>query len=91
MDRGAWQATVYRVTKSQTQLKQFSTHSTHTLARGLEIIILASLCILLAVFYLPLKPRALNLTPVSLILLTLRSYVCVSHSVVSDSLQTHGP
>ena len=73
MDRGAWRATVYRVTKSRTQLKQFSTHSTHTLARSLEIIILASLCILLAVFYLPLKPRALNLTPVSLILLTLRS------------------
>ena len=25
MDRGAWQATVHRVTKSQTQLKQLST------------------------------------------------------------------
>ena len=29
MDRGAWQVTVHRVTKSQTQLKQLSTH-THT-------------------------------------------------------------
>ena len=29
MDRGAWQATVHRVTKSQTQLKQISTHA-HT-------------------------------------------------------------
>ena len=27
MDRGAWQATVHRVTKSQTRLKQFSTHT----------------------------------------------------------------
>ena len=30
MDRGAWQATVHRVAKSRTQLKQLSTH-THTL------------------------------------------------------------
>ena len=27
MDRGAWQATVHRVKKSQTQLKQLSTHT----------------------------------------------------------------
>ena len=27
MDRGAWQATVHRVTKSQTQLKQLSVHA----------------------------------------------------------------
>ena len=27
MDRGAWQATVHRVTKSQTQLKRLSMHS----------------------------------------------------------------
>ena len=27
MDRGAWQATVHRVTKSQTQLKQLSMHA----------------------------------------------------------------
>ena len=27
MDRGAWQATVHRVTKSQTRLKQLSTHA----------------------------------------------------------------
>ena len=27
MDRGAWQATVHRVTKSQTQLKRLSTHA----------------------------------------------------------------
>ena len=27
MDRGAWQARVHRVTKSQTQLKQLSTHA----------------------------------------------------------------
>ena len=27
LDRGAWQATVYRVKKSQTQLKQLSTHA----------------------------------------------------------------
>ena len=27
MDRGAWQATVHRVTKSWTQLKQLSTHT----------------------------------------------------------------
>ena len=26
MDRGAWQATVYRVTKSRTLLKQLNTH-----------------------------------------------------------------
>ena len=29
MDRGAWQATVHRVTKSQKQLKQLSTHARH--------------------------------------------------------------
>ena len=30
MDRGAWQATVHRVTKSRTRLKQLSIHaSTH--------------------------------------------------------------
>jgi len=27
MDRGAWQATVHRVTKSQTRLRQFCTHA----------------------------------------------------------------
>ena len=27
MDRGAWQATAHRVAKSQTQLKQLSTHA----------------------------------------------------------------
>ena len=27
MDRGAWQATIHRVTQSQTQLKQLSVHS----------------------------------------------------------------
>ena len=27
MDRGAWQATVHRVTKNQTQLKQLSMHA----------------------------------------------------------------
>ena len=27
MDRGAWQATVHRVTKSRTQLKQLSMHT----------------------------------------------------------------
>ena len=27
MDRGAWWATVHRVTRSQTQLKQFSVHA----------------------------------------------------------------
>ena len=27
MDRGAWQATVHRITKSQTQLKQLSMHA----------------------------------------------------------------
>ena len=27
MDRGAWQATVHRVAKSQTQLKRQSTHA----------------------------------------------------------------
>ena len=85
MDWGAWQAVVHRVTKSRTHLKQFITHSMHTLARSLEIIILASLCILPAVFYLPLKPRALNLTPVSLILLGLHLevlHVCQSLSRV---------
>ena len=30
MDRGAWRATVHGVTKSWTQLKRLSTHSTHT-------------------------------------------------------------
>ena len=29
MDRGAWQATVHWVTKSQTRLKQFSMHVSH--------------------------------------------------------------
>ena len=29
MDRGAWQATVHRVTKSQKRLKWFSTHTQH--------------------------------------------------------------
>ena len=29
MDGGAWQATVHRVTKSQTQLKRLSTHTSH--------------------------------------------------------------
>ena len=27
MDRGAWQATIHRVTKSQTQLKRLSIHT----------------------------------------------------------------
>ena len=27
MDRGAWEATVHRVTKNQTKLKQLSTHA----------------------------------------------------------------
>ena len=31
MDRGAWQAAVYRVTKSQTQLKRLNTHAQHIL------------------------------------------------------------
>ena len=35
MDRGAWQATVHRVTQSQTRLKQLSMH-----ARDLDILIL---------------------------------------------------
>ena len=30
MDRGAWWVTVHKVTKSQTRLKQFSTHTAHT-------------------------------------------------------------
>ena len=30
VDRGNWQATLHRVAKVQTQLKQFSQHSTHT-------------------------------------------------------------
>ena len=30
MDRGAWQATVHRVTKSSSQLKQLSTHARRT-------------------------------------------------------------
>ena len=29
MDKGAWQATAHRVTKSQTQLKRLSTHALH--------------------------------------------------------------
>ena len=33
MDRGAWWATVHRVTKSQTRLKQFSTHTLACLYR----------------------------------------------------------
>ena len=33
MDRGAWQATVYRVTKSRMGLKQLSTHSWFTMSR----------------------------------------------------------
>ena len=34
MDRGAWQATVHRVTKSQTQLKQLSTHTSEHISWG---------------------------------------------------------
>ena len=35
MDRRAWQATVHRVTKNQTQMKQLSTHThTHTHTTG---------------------------------------------------------
>ena len=71
MDRGVWWATVHRVTNSWTQLKQFSTHSTHTLARSLEIIILAFYVFFL-LFSIYHSSLAL-LTPVSLILLTLRS------------------
>ena len=43
-DRGAWQATVYRATKSRTRLKQFSAHTrgTHMLCQG---------CILLQELY----------------------------------------
>ena len=37
MDRGAWQATVHRVTKSQTQLKQISTaHQTKERESGIR-------------------------------------------------------
>ena len=39
MDRGAWQATVYRVTKSRTQLKRLSTKS---LDVGKKILFLAT-------------------------------------------------
>ena len=40
MDRGAWQATVHKVTKSRTQLKQLNTHTcTH---EGLKTIKLYS-------------------------------------------------
>ena len=35
MDRGAWQATVHGVTKSQTQLKQLSTDTTPVSVRYL--------------------------------------------------------
>ena len=35
MDRGAWRATVHRVTKNQTQLRQLSTHSTN-FSKGLK-------------------------------------------------------
>ena len=31
LDGGAWQATVHRVTKNQTRLKQLSTHSMHNM------------------------------------------------------------
>ena len=34
MDRGAWQATVHRVTKSWTGLKQLSTHTRKVLKAG---------------------------------------------------------
>ena len=36
MDRGAWQARVHRIVKSQTRLKQLSTH---TLIRSLKILV----------------------------------------------------
>ena len=37
MDKGAWQATIHRVTKSWTQLKQLSTHSSkHTIRTGAD-------------------------------------------------------
>ena len=32
MDRGAWWATVHKVAKSQTHLKQLSTHASHTIS-----------------------------------------------------------
>ena len=40
MDRGAWQATVLGVAKSQTQLKQLSTHE-HVVLKSREKIKLA--------------------------------------------------
>ena len=40
MDRGAWQATVHGVAKSQTQLKQLSTHA-HVVLKSREKIKLA--------------------------------------------------
>ena len=37
MDKGAWRATIHRVTKSWTQLKQLSTHSSkHTIRTGAD-------------------------------------------------------
>ena len=35
MDRGAWRATVHRLTKSLTQLKRLRTHCSHT-AEGVQ-------------------------------------------------------
>ena len=37
MDRGAWQATVHEVTKSQTQLKQLSTYMHVVLYRSVSL------------------------------------------------------
>ena len=61
MDRELWWATVHRVAKSWTRLKQLSTHS-----------------------------RLLSICCVSGVILVLEMYVCVSHSVVPDSLWSHG-
>ena len=43
MDRGAWQATVHGIAKSQTQLKHLSTQTCHIIVTGpLQVIIITS-------------------------------------------------
>ena len=58
MDRGAWQATVHGVTKSQTWLKQLSTHAS-TIIESCRIVSLPEKSSVLFLFILlPSKPPA---------------------------------
>ena len=90
MDRAAWQATVHGVTKSWIRLKQLSTH-----VRNIHLVLSTGPNFqLIKLLEFPKCERQRCLCYVNEV--TFRSTrlealcVCVSHSVVSDSLQPHG-